>query len=161
MAKETLAFKTRFNKPDTIASETGTHYDKVRNIIIDENGHKALVITGETDRYAKIQAHKEECLIENILVQATMDPSILEKHKGTYFDATTMPRTLAEFQNLSLKLTQEFASLPANIKAKFDNSAEKYVMQYGSEEWGKALGLVKEKLEEKKEEPKEEIKEEK
>lgn len=161
MTKEALTFKTRFNKPETIPCETGTRYDKVRNIVIDDNGHKVLIVTGETDRYAKIQAHKEECLIENILVQATMDPSILERHKGQYFDATTMPRTLAEFQNLSLKLTQEFSSLPAEVRAKFDNSAEKYVMSYGSKEWGEALGIIKEKLKEEKPAEKKETEEEK
>lgn len=85
-----------------------------------------------------------------------MDPSILEKHKGSYFDATDMPRTLAEAQNKIIAVKQEFEKLPVEVRAKFDHSPEKYVQQYGSEEWGKALGIVAEKLEEAAEEKKEE-----
>lgn len=161
MAKtaEAPKFFSRYNRPETIASETGTNFDKVRNIIINDNGHKALVITGETNRYEKVQAHKEECLIENILTAATLDPSILNRREGKFADVTGMPKTLAEYQNLAIKLTQDFEKLPVNVRAKFDHSAEKYVMQYGSKEWGEAMGIVKEELKkepEKAEEKKEE-----
>lgn len=156
------AFFSRYNRPETLATATGTDYDKTYSVIIDDNGHKVLKCTGETNRYEKVQAHKEECLIENILVRASMDPSILDKHKGSYFDATDMPRTLAEAQNKILAVKQEFEKLPVEIRAKFDHSAEKYVQQYGSKEWGKALGIIAEKVaeaetkEEKKEEKKDE-----
>lgn len=165
MAATKPAFYSRYNRPETIAAETGTNFDKTYSVIIDNNGHKLLKCTGETDRYAKVQAHKEECLIENILVRASMDPSILEKHKGSYFDATDMPKTLAEAQNKILAVKQEFEKLPVEIRAKFDHSAEKYIQQYGSKEWGEALGIIAEKVaeaetaetkEEKKEEKKDE-----
>lgn len=156
MAATKPAFYSRFNRPETIPCETGTEFDKTYSVIVDDNGHKVLRCTGETNRYEKIQAHKEECLIENILIRATMDPSILEKHKGSYFDATDMPRTLAEAQNKIIAVKQEFEKLPVEVRAKFDHSPEKYVQQYGTEEWGKALGIVAEKLEEASEEKKEE-----
>lgn len=146
MAATKAAFFSRYNRPETIPCETGTDFDKVRNFIIDDKGHKVLVVTGETNRYERVQAHKEECLIENILTAAVVDPTILNKRKGAYIDTVGMPKTLAEYQNLSIKLKQEFNDLPVDVRAKFDHSAEKYVMQYGSKEWGEALGLVKEKV---------------
>lgn len=161
MAATKVPFYSRYNRPETIPCETGNDFDKVRNFIINEKGHKVLVITGETNRYERIQAHKESCLIENILTAAVVDPSILNKRKGAYIDTVGMPKTLAEYQNLSIKLKQEFNELPVEKRAKFDHSAEKYVMQYGTKEWGEALGLVKEKVsEETATETKEEKKEE-
>lgn len=162
MAATKEPFYSRYNRPETVAAPTGTKFDKTYNIIIDPNGHKVLKCTGETNRYEKIQAHKEECLIENILIRASIDPSILEKHKGSYFDATTMPRTLSEAQNKILSVKQEFEKLPVEIRAKFDHSAEKYVQEYGSKEWGEALGIITKKVEESKtkEEEKEEAKNE-
>lgn len=159
MAKGETIFYTRYNRPKTIENETGTNFDKVRTMIIDENGHKKLVITGETNRYEKVQKHKEECLIENILAKATMDPSILNQKEGKYFDATEMPKTLAEAQNKIIAVKQEFEKLPVEIRAKFDHSPEKYVQEYGSKMWGEALGIIKEQTKEEptNEEKKEEV----
>lgn len=158
MAKEAIAFKSMYDRPETIPCETGTRYDKTYTMIIDEHGHKDLKCTGETDRYAKIQSHLEEVLIENILAKATLDPTILNKREGLYFDSTSMPKTLAEAQNAILALNQEFEKLPAEIKQKFDNSAEKYIAAYGSKEWGDKMGIIEKTVEETKEEKKEEKK---
>lgn len=38
------------------------------------------------------------------------------------------------------KLKNEFYKLPANIREKFDHSPEKFIQQFGSEEWNKAMG---------------------
>lgn len=150
-------FKTMYDRPETIACKTGTKYDKTYTMILDKNGIKHLKCTGETNRYAKIQSHLEECLVENILAKATMDPSVLNKKQGLYFDSTSMPKTLAEAQNAILALNQEFEKLPAEIKQKFNNSPEQYVAEYGSKQWGDKLGLIKEKIEESNEEKKEEV----
>lgn len=159
MTVKDCPFKSMYNRPATIAAATGTEFDKTYTMILDKNGHKHLKCTGETNRYKKIQSHLEECLVENILAKATMDPSVLNKRQGTYFDSTQMPKTLAEAQNAILALNQEFEKLPAEIKQKFNNSPEQYVAAYGSKEWGDKMGLIK-KVEEKAEnkEDKEEVK---
>ena len=158
MAKEALAFKTMYDRPETIPCETGTEFDKTYTMIIDEFGHKDLKCTGETNRYKKIQSHLEEVLIENILAKATLDPSVLNKKEGLYFDSTSMPKTLAEAQNAILAVNQEFEKLPVEIKQKFDNSPEKYVAEYGTKVWGDKMGIVETKVEETKKEVKEEVK---
>lgn len=151
-------FKSMYDRPETVPAETGTEYDKTYTMILDKYGHKHLKCTGETNRYKKIQSHLEECLVENILAKATMDPSVLNKKQGLYFDSTSMPKTLAEAQNAILALNQEFEKLPAEIKQKFNNSPEQYVAAYGSKEWGDKMGLIKETVEEVKETKKEENK---
>lgn len=149
-------FKSKYDRQETIAAETGTEYDKTYTMILDKNGIKHLKCTGETNRYKKIQSHLNECLVENILAKATMDPSVLNKKQGLYFDSTSMPKTLAEAQNAILALNQEFEKLPAEIKNKFNNSPEQYVAAYGSKEWGDKMGIIKETVETK-EKKKEEV----
>lgn len=155
--KEEVKFFSRFNRPETVPTATGTEYDKTYNVYVDENGKKKLRCNGETNRYAKIQSHKEESLVETILAKATIDPSVLNKTSGLYFDTTTLPKTLAEAQNAIIQIKGEFEKLDADTKAKFDNSVEKYVMQYGTLPWAEALGRVKKEVEETKE-GKEEVK---
>lgn len=136
-------FYTLRNLPETKPVPTGTKFDKTYNLAIDENGKKVLKCNGETNRYAKVQSHLEECLIENILAKATLDPSVLNKTSGLYFDSTSMPKTLSEAQNAIIQITQEFDKLDTDTKAKFDNSVEKYVDQYGTLPWAEALGRIK------------------
>lgn len=136
-------FFSRFYRPSTVPVPTGTEFDKTYNVFVDEKGKRKLRCTGETNRDAKIQAHKDECLVENILAKATLDPSILNKTSGLYFDTTTLPKTLAEAQNAIIQIQGEFDKLDAETKLKFDNSVEKYVIQYGTLPWAEALGRVK------------------
>lgn len=156
MAQAAAKFFSYYNRPETVAAPTGDEFDKTYTVEIDKFGHKKLVVSGKTNRWEKIQSYKDECLIENILVRATMDPSVLDARKGMYFDATKMPKTLAEAQNTILKVKEDFFRLPIEIRKKFDNSPEVYVSQYGTKEWGDALGIVKEEVEKKKEEKKQE-----
>lgn len=142
MAK--LPFFTRFERPIVSPVPTGDKYDKEYQVKTNERGHKSLVCIGKTDRYAKIQEFKDECSIEYILARCTTDPSILNQRAGSYFDATELPKTLAEFQQVYIDLVNEFNSLPLETRKSFNNSVEQYVAEYGSEEFAKKLGLVKE-----------------
>lgn len=136
-------FYSMYNRPDTIESATGTEFDKTYTMTIDKDGNKVLKETGKTNRYEKIQSYADECDINTILTKATLDPSILEKQRGAYFDATGMPTNLAEAQSKILEVKNEFQKLPADIRSQFDNSLEKYVARYGSKDWALALGLIK------------------
>ena len=51
------------------------------------------------------------------------------------------PRSLAEAQNAILRLSTEFDKLPTDIKEKFDNSKEKFVQEYGTDEWAEKMGF--------------------
>ena len=141
MAK--LPFFTRFERGNTFPAPTGNEFDKTYQIKIDKLGHKSLACTGKTNRYEKIQEFKDECLIENILIRATTDPSVLNARIGSYFDASEMPKTLAEFQQLYIDTINEFNQLPLETRKLFNNSPEQYVAEYGSKEFGEKLGLIK------------------
>ena len=115
-------------------------------IRIDNKGHKVLEKVGEHDIYPEIQSYADECKIENIIARsAAGDLNALNARQGYYADITDTPRDLAEAQNQILKLKNGFERLPAEIKEKFDNSVEQFVMQFGSKEFEEKMGFVTEK----------------
>lgn len=120
---------------------TGNQMDNVYDYVIKENLIRGLKKTGEINRYEKIQKAADECKIETILAKAAVDPSILQNRKGMFLDTSEAPKSLAEFENMRIKVIQEFGKLPIDVRKKFDNSPEKFVAEYGSEEWAKKLGI--------------------
>lgn len=141
-----MTFGSRFNRTkETEGSEVGRPEIETREISIDKTGHKSLIITGKTNVYDRIQAALEETKIENIIRRATLgDPTALAAIEGQYLDISDAPKTLAEAQNLIIKVKQEFDKLPLEVRRKYDMSAEKYVADYGSENWQKIIGIWEE-----------------
>lgn len=139
---EKTPFVSRLSERPRYFSPAGSRMHNDYQIQIDKKGHKSLKQIGEHNRWEEIQSYKEECSIENILARAAAgDVQALNARKGFYADVTDAPKTLAEAQNSILKLKQGFDKLPAEIREKFDNSKEKFVMEYGSEEWLNKMGF--------------------
>lgn len=141
----------KFGTPYT---RVGTHYysnpgSRMANdyeMQIDKKGHKILKKVREHDIYPEIQSYADECKIENIIARAAAgDVMALNARQAFYADVTDTPRDLAEAQNQILKLKNGFEKLPAEIKEKFDNSIEQFVMSFGSEEWNSKMGFSTEK----------------
>lgn len=138
-------FSTLLKRKERHFTEPGSKEANDYTITIDKKGHKILKLTGTHDIYESIQSYAEECKIENILARAAAgDEDILNQRQGFYADITDTPRNLAEAQKAILKLKQGFDELPAEIREKFDNSAEAFVNSFGSEEWAKNMGYNKE-----------------
>ena len=110
----------------------------------------------------RIQASLESSKLENIIKKATNgDLSVLAAREGQYIDISEMPTNMIDLQNMIYKAQGEFEKLDAETRKKFDNSVEKYISLYGSEEWADNMGLtkkVKETHENKDETGKEEVK---
>lgn len=136
-------FRTAYDRGETTFSELGSHLQPVYGYQINKKtGKKEIVRTGETNIYEMIQASAEGCKLQNIIAKCNGDYSSLMA-EGNFVDISEMPTSLMEMQNLILKTTDEFEKLPAEIKKKFENSVEKYISSYGTQEWGEALGLIK------------------
>lgn len=139
---EKIPFVSRLSERPRYYSDPGSRMANDYQITIDKKGHKTLHKVGEHNIWNEIQSYKEECSIENILAKAAAgDIQALNARKGYYADITDAPKTLAEAQNSILKLKQGFEKLPTEIRAKFDNSKEQFVMTYGSEEWLDKMGF--------------------
>ena len=135
------------------AKERKRYYAPIGNHYLNEyqeeivQGKKQLVKIGEKDIYAMIQEDLEGTKIENILHAVAMgDLSALQQRETTYADATTMPKTLMEAQNLVLKMKGEFETLPLEVRKLFDNSAEKYVDEMGTELFNEKMKPYNDKI---------------
>lgn len=112
-----------------------------------EDGSKTLIKTGHENVFEKIQIDQEQCQIQNILHRALMgDMAALNAREGTYCDATTMPKSLMEVQNLVLKMKSEFNKMPTEVKEKFGNSADKYVELMGTKEFNDLMSPYNEQI---------------
>lgn len=137
---------TKFNKPSQDPTPCGTgllneYQEEIKN------GKKTLVLTGMRNTYDEIQLDVESCKIENILHAALMgDYSKLNAREGTYCDATTLPKSLMEAQNLVIRMKTEFDKMPVEVKEKFGNSADRYVEMMGTKEFNEIMSPLNEKF---------------
>lgn len=157
MATAAIKYGTMYGDNKIFPVATGDEYDTTYHVDVDKAGHKRLIADGKTNRFIKIQSYAEETKIENILARCTIDPMALNQRIGQYVDVVNAPKTLAEYQNIYIKIKNEFEGLSLEDREKFGNSVEKYVAAYGSETWAKSLGLIKEEVAEKITEKAEEV----
>lgn len=144
-----MNFYSRTNLPPKVGTEAGDKEETTYQTRIDENGHKVTEPIGKTNIYDRIQSSLEETKIENIIRRFTEgDISAFRTGEPIYADMREAPKTLMEAQNMIIRITDEFNSLPVDVRAKFDHSPEKYVALYGGEEWAKAVGYEIKKPEE-------------
>ena len=138
---------TQLVRPETIPTNEGTRYINTYQEIIDKKGKLKLEKTGETNVYEMIQADAESCKIENILHAVAMgDLSALQQREASYVDATTMPKSLREAQDLVIRMKDEFYKMPIEVRKEFNNSPEQYVSLMGTEEFKEIMSPYNEKI---------------
>lgn len=144
---------TQYDRPETEPTPSGSRYLNVYQERIGKDGQIILEKTGETDIYEMIQSHLEEVKIENILHAVAMgDVNALHQREIFYADATVMPKTLMEVQNIVVKAKAEFETFPKEVKELFNNSCEQYVSEMGTEEFLTKMSPYNEKISKIKEE---------
>lgn len=143
-----MTFKTRYNRGKTEAAPAGEKFVTEYEISIDELGHKSLTQkVALRDIYTPIQESLEETKIENILRRAAAgDENALRARQGQYLDMRNAPTSLAEAQAAIVAAENEWLKLPIEIRKAFDHSFEKFINDYGTEEWNKPFEAYQEKL---------------
>lgn len=140
-------FYTAYNKPPAEATPAGNQYINTYQEIIDKKGKMRLEKTGQTNVYELIQQDAENCKIENILKRVAMgDLEALNQREATYVDATTLPKSLMEAQNLTIRLKDEFYKMPLEVRKEFNNSPEQYVSLMGTDEFKNIMSPYNEKI---------------
>lgn len=138
---------TQFKLPPRKHTPAGTEYINTYQEII-KGGRKTLEKTGQHNVYEEIQLDAETCKIENILHAVAMgDLNALHQRDASYVDATTMPKTLMEAENLTIRLKDEFYNMPLEVRRLFDNSPESYVAEMGTEEFFEKMAPYNSKIE--------------
>lgn len=120
---------------------SGSPYENVYEEEIEKKtGRKHLVKIGKTNVYEKIQEDLEQSKIENIIHKLAMgDYSVLKQAELTYADADDFPKSLMEAQNIVIKAKNEFDKFPDEVKELFNNSAEQYVSEMGTDTFIKKM----------------------
>lgn len=138
-----MSFISAYSERKTTFEPVGSKFMDTYEYSIDEKGHKSLVKTGEKDIYTPIQESLEGTLIENVLQRAMLgDPLALDQVHGQYIDTTEMPANLAEAQNKIISLKNQFNSLPIELRKEFDFSPEKFIHEFGTDDWALKMGYV-------------------
>lgn len=133
-------------KPEHRFTPSGTPFINTYQEEI-KDGRLTLIKTGQTNVYEMIQQDLESCKIENILHAVAMgDLNALNQREATYVDATTMPKSLMEAQNLVLKMKDEFYKMPMEVRKEFGNSPEAYVEEMGTKEFLDKMAPYNEKM---------------
>lgn len=139
-------FRTAYSGQQRAYSLTGDGHEPEYEYKVTDEG-KELVKVGETDVYALIQSRLEETKIENIIKRATYDPAALGSQdwrtSGQMVDISDMPTDYHTWYGLIMEAQKEFDKLPAEMRIKWDNDVEKFVMSYGTEEWAKKMEMTK------------------
>lgn len=139
-------FRTAYSGQQRAYSLTGDGHEPEYEYKVTDKG-KELVRIGETDVYALIQSRLEETKIENIIKRATYDPTALGSQdwqaSGQMVDVSDMPTDYHTWYGLIMEAQKEFDRLPAEMRIKWDNDVEKFVMSYGTEEWANKMEMTK------------------
>lgn len=114
---------------------------------INDNGQLNLVKIGMKNTYLMTQEDLESVDIKNILHAVAMgDLAALQRREATYCDATTMPKTLMEAQNLIIKMKDEFYKMPIEVRKEFKNDPEVYISEMGTKEFIEKMAPYNEKI---------------
>ena len=138
-------FRSAYSGQVRHTSLTGNGREPEYEYQLKDKGRE-LVKTGEKDVYALIQSRLDETKIENIIKRATCDPAALGSQdwqdNGTFVDISDVPTSYHEWYGRIKDAEDEFEKLPMEVKAKWGNDVEAYVMAYGTEEWADKMGIL-------------------
>lgn len=138
---------SQLSRPEARPTPEGSIYRNIYQECLDDQGRLSLERVGQTNVYEKIQEDLEQSKIENILHAVAMgDLNALKQREATYCDATTMPKSLREAQDLVIRLRDEFYTLPLEVRKEFENSPEQYVSEMGTPEFLEKMGPYNDKI---------------
>lgn len=144
-----------FRKGDRVNSVTGDAWKVLYSPIVHDDGVIELVESGKQNCYEEIQSHKDSVDIHVLLAQyRNGDTDVLTQRQGVYEDIVGMPKSYAEMFQKIKDGEKAFYQLPVEVRDKFDQSFEKWLIQSGSQDWYEKMTLDPPLVEEIKEEVK-------
>ena len=123
-----MEYYSESNRPAVIPCESGDKIMKQYTEKIDKDGKKHLIEAGSTNVYEKIQASKEQSLIENIIRKYSVDVNIPTNITEEILDLSNMPDNFIDAYNLIQEAKEKFEKEPEQIRSEFNNSFEEYMV---------------------------------
>lgn len=145
MAKSNPVFRTHYDAQydhKRVHTATGSRYKTEYQPVYDKAGVWHLEPTGKTDIYLDIQSYAMSCDI-NVIMQRYRngEVDVLSAVQGVYGDVSNIPTNYAEIMNAKLEAERLFASLAADVRAKYNNSVEQFMAEIGTRAGLEKLGV--------------------
>lgn len=138
--------ETQYREHKRFFSTSGDQEKVTYEPYYDDRGNLELKETGKINLYMDIQSHADSVDIELILARYRAgDKEALNKAQGFYADVSGMPKSMVDILNLGLKGESAFASLPLDVRSRFDNNFAQFIATAGTKEWYDKLGVIDEK----------------
>lgn len=132
----------------SIYSNPGDPIHIIYDPVVMDDGTVELVESGKENTDEIIRSYKDSCDMSVILEKyMNGDTSVIQKRAAMYGDFTNMPKTYAEVLQMEIDAKNAFDRLPVEIKEKFDNDINKFLVSSGTEEWFDKLGMLEKKEE--------------
>lgn len=124
-------FKTWREDVKHVYSESGDPIKITYSGKYDDDGCLVIEEVGKDNIYEYIQSFAESVDINNIIKRFQAgDVSALEKVQGFYFDATSVPKNMADMLNKLNRAESEFEKLPASFKEKYGNDFARFICTF-------------------------------
>lgn len=137
---------TQYDVHDRHFAEAGRRVKTLYGPIYDDRGVLNLTEVGKHDLYAEIQSHRDSVDIHVLLKRYQQgDVEALSRVQGAYGDFTDFPRTYAEALNNIIGAEQYFMGLPAEVRARYNNSFSQFLASMDSPTFARDIGLVTDK----------------
>lgn len=130
----TFSYFDRLEKHSAFYSPTGNGTIEEYQLKYDkETGTEVLVKIGIRNTQEEIQSFAESANITNIISRfVNGEVDLLNSVNGVYGDFRDTPKSYAEYFERVKEAQKIFNQLPESIKDKFDNSAEKFFLEFGT-----------------------------
>jgi len=130
----------KVSDPNKFVSYAGEDKKILYSSKVLPTGEIVLTPSGAESMSEKINAEKQFTDINYIMSRLTMgDTSVLNDAQAMYGDFTVMPKSMAEALQLVIDGERKFYMLPLEIRQKFNNSYNAWLMASGTKEWSEIM----------------------
>lgn len=131
-----------FPVEEKFVSDPGSRYRPVYTSEIMDDGTIELVQTGVEDLQEIYNSQRDSCEVST-LVQRFLagDETALQRGNPVFLDLLGAPKSLMEAYQIQHRAEQAFASLPVDVREKFDQDFGKFLAGAGTPEWYDALKI--------------------
>lgn len=134
----------RVPTPSDFLTNSGDLMKPVLSGKLMPDGTIKLTEIDQIDIKAEINSHASTCDMSYILSRLRQgDVSVVNVTPGVYGDFTQFPKSYAEMLQLVQSGEDAFASLPLDVRSKFDNDVSKWFASIGTDDWMSAMNIPK------------------
>lgn len=141
--------KAKVSDPNKFYTDSGSDEHILYSSKVLPNGEIRLTECGKESISERINAQKEFTDIHYIISRLMMGDTSVIREGAVYGDFTKAPKNLAEALQLRLDAEKAFYELPVDVRNKFNNNLNQWIIDAGSPEWMTKMNIVQEKVEEK------------